>query len=77
MDLIITIDSAVLHLAGSMGKEVWGLLPWNNDWRWGLKGEETIWYPSVKLFRQSKLGDWEEVFSKIEQKLLKYLRGKL
>lgn len=69
MDLIISVDTAVLHLAGAMGKKAWGLLPWNPDWRWGIEGEKTIWYPSVRLFRQEKLGDWEGVFSQITKEV--------
>jgi len=67
MDLIITVDTAVLHLAGAMGKKTWALIPYNPDWRWGLPGltESTFWYPSVKLFRQPKRRDWESVINSI------------
>jgi Tfp pilus assembly protein PilF len=61
MDLIITVDTAVLHLAGAMGKKTWGLIPFNPDWRWGLSGETTPWYPSVRLLRQPKRRDWKSV----------------
>lgn len=66
LDLIITADTAVLHLAGAMGKETWGLIPYNPDWRWGLTGKRTAWYPSVRLFRQPNLGDWTSVFREIK-----------
>jgi ADP-heptose:LPS heptosyltransferase len=69
LDLIITVDSAVLHLAGAMGKKAYGLLSWNNDWRWKSEGNESIWYSSIKLFRQKKLGEWDYVFNIIEEEL--------
>lgn len=69
LDLVITVDTATLHLAGSMGKETWGLIPYNPDWRWKLEGNKTEWYPSLELFRQEELGNWEPVFKKIEERL--------
>jgi len=68
LDLVITVDTSVLHLAGSMGKPTWALLPWTCDWRWG-SGEETIWYPSVRIFRQPSKGDWQSVFSNIKKEI--------
>lgn len=65
LDLIITVDTSVLHLAGALGRPVWGLIPWSPDWRWGLNGEKTIWYPTARLFRQKKKNNWEEVFKNI------------
>lgn len=73
LDLIISVDTAVLHLAGAMGKETWGLLPHYIDWRWGLTGDQTAWYPSVKLFRQQKSGSWKNVFKEIRSSLDKKL----
>jgi tetratricopeptide (TPR) repeat protein len=69
MDLIVTVDTALLHLAGAMNKPVWALIPFVPDWRWGLNGEETIWYPSARLFRQDYPGDWDGVFKKIKSEL--------
>lgn len=69
MDLIITVDTALLHLAGAMNKPVWAVIPFNPDWRWGLGGEKTVWYPSVKLFRQDYPGDWDGVFKRIKSDL--------
>lgn len=67
MDLIISVDTSVAHLAGAMGKPVWMLLDKNNDWRWGLKSNKTPWYPTMQLFRQKT--DWASVFEEITKKL--------
>lgn len=64
MDLIITIDTALVHLAGAMGKPTWLLLPYDSEWRWGTKNT-TKWYPSVKILRCPKRGDWEQIKSKL------------
>lgn len=58
LDLIISIDSAVAHLAGALGKPVWVLLPLVADWRWGVSGASTPWYPTMRLFRQQHSGSW-------------------
>lgn len=58
LDLVITVDTAVCHLAGAMGRPVWTMIARGPDFRWGLKGETTAWYPTMKLYRQSVLGDW-------------------
>jgi len=58
LDLIVTVDTAVAHLAGAMGKRVWLLLPFIPDWRWSLDRDHTPWYPNTRLIRQPKLGDW-------------------
>jgi tetratricopeptide (TPR) repeat protein len=65
LDLIITVDTAVAHLAGALGKPVWTLLPLVPHWRWTLKGGETLWYPSMRLFRQTTRGDWDEVIRRV------------
>ena len=61
-DLIISVDTSVAHLAGALGKSVWTLLPYAPDWRWGLTGQETPWYPTMRLFRQSEPGNWDSAF---------------
>ena len=73
MDLIITVDTSVLHLAGALNKETWALIPFNPDWRWTLKGDKTVWYDSVTLFRQEEPKNWNPVFAKIESKLNDHL----
>lgn len=71
LDLIISIDTAVAHLAGAMGKPVWTLLPFAPDWRWMLDRQDCPWYPTMKLFRQRKPDDWREVFARVEKELQK------
>jgi tetratricopeptide (TPR) repeat protein len=69
LDLIITVDTAVAHLAGAMGKPVWVLLPFVADWRWLRDREDSPWYPTMRLFRQQHLGDWAGVFSRVADAL--------
>ena len=65
LDLVITVDTAVAHLAGALGKPVWILLAFSPDWRWLLDREDSPWYPSARLFRQRQRGDWEDVFDRV------------
>jgi tetratricopeptide (TPR) repeat protein len=69
LDLIISVDTAVAHLAGAMGKPVWLLLPLVPDFRWLLERTDTPWYPTMRLFRQKIDGDWNEPISRIAQEL--------
>jgi FKBP-type peptidyl-prolyl cis-trans isomerase 2/TolA-binding protein len=69
LDLVITVDTAVAHLAGALGRPVWVLIPYIPDWRWMLNREDSPWYPTMRLFRQSSRGDWETVVIKIRQEL--------
>lgn len=75
LDLLITIDSAPAHLAGAIGKPVWNMLPFSPDWRWLLGREDSIWYPTMRLFRQDSPGDWEGVISRICANLGKFISG--
>ncbi|NKB57950.1 MAG: tetratricopeptide repeat protein [Alphaproteobacteria bacterium] len=64
-DLVISIDTAVAHLAGALGKPVWTILPFGGEWRWLFRREDTPWYPNMRLFRQPILGDWRPVFQRM------------
>ena len=66
MDLMITSDTAVVHVAASLGKPVWNLLPAEGFWFYGTK-TTTPWYPTMRLYRQVQPGDWQPVFDAIEQ----------
>lgn len=72
MDMIISVDTSVAHLAGAMAKPVWILLPHNPDWRWLLNRTDTPWYPTMRLFRQPVQGDWQSVLDQVNQCLLSY-----
>ncbi|MBW4691512.1 MAG: tetratricopeptide repeat protein [Lyngbya sp. HA4199-MV5] len=65
LDLVITIDTAVAHLAGALGKPVWLLLSFAPDWRWLLEREDSPWYPTMRLFRQRQRGNWQGVFEQV------------
>jgi len=69
LDLVITVDTAIAHLAGSMGKPVWVLLGTVPEWRWGLEGETTPWYPSMRLFRAEKQGGWKALMERVAAEL--------
>ena len=65
LDLVITIDSAVAHLAGALGRPAWLLLPYSPDWRWMLERDDSPWYPTMRLFRQPAPGAWKAVFEEV------------
>lgn len=70
IDVLVTVDTSVAHVAGALGKPVWILLPFNpHDWRWMLDREDSIWYPSARLFRQPAAGDWESVIRRVNEEL--------
>lgn len=70
LDLVITVDTAVAHLAGTLGKKTWILLPCDPDWRWYLDREDSPWYPMARLFRQQVPDDWSAVVQRVQQALL-------
>lgn len=69
LELIVTVDTSVAHLAGAMGKPVWIMLPYAPDWRWLLERDDSPWYPTVRLFRQSVARDWQPVVAAIAGKM--------
>lgn len=74
LDLVISVDTAVAHLAGALGKTVWTLLPFVPDWRWMLDREDSPWYPTMRLFRQPSIGDWKSVIERVEEELRKFIK---
>ena len=74
LDLVISVDTATVHLAGAMGKPVWILLTKVPDWRWLLDREDSPWYPTMKLFRQKKSGDWDEVIGRVKRELKRLVK---
>jgi hypothetical protein len=76
LDLVISTDTAVVHLAASLGKPVWNLLPWESFWQYGVSGESTPWYPSMRLFRQPRRGDWDSVLRQVRKALSKDLQAR-
>ena len=75
-DLIITSDTSIAHLAGGMGKSTWILLKHLAEWRWGIESESTFWYPSMRLFRQKELHNWNEVIRRVSNALKKEMKIK-
>jgi hypothetical protein len=73
LDLVVCVDAAVGHLAGAVGQPAWVLVSYNADWRWMPDRADTPWYPSVRLFRQPKPGDWDAVFARVRDELARLL----
>ncbi len=69
LDVVISVDTSVAHLAGALGKPVWILLPFAPDWRWLLDRKDSPWYPTARLFRQPKIADWDGVIECVRQEL--------
>ena len=69
LDLIVSVDTAPVHLAGALGVPAWVGLPFVPDWRWLLQREDSPWYPSLRLFRQTRPGEWNDVFARMADSL--------
>ena len=67
LDLVISADTAVIHLAGALGKPSWLLLRYESEWRWGWQTGSSRWYPTVKVFRQQHRGDWSGVVEEVTE----------
>lgn len=76
LDLVVAVDTAVAHLSGALGGTVWTLLPFVPDWRWGLVGDRTPWYPTMQLFRQETPGDWRAVLKRVADQLSRLAESK-
>ncbi|MEB3342496.1 tetratricopeptide repeat protein, partial [Okeania sp.] len=75
LDLIITIDTVIPHLAGALGKPVWVMLNFDSEWRWLTDREDSPWYPTMRLFRQQKIGDWNSVLKQVKESLENFLNN--
>jgi ADP-heptose:LPS heptosyltransferase len=69
LDLVISIDNSTVHLAGALGQRVWTLLPSVPEWRWMLDRDDTPWYPTMRLFRQTQAGRWSDVMERVAKDL--------
>jgi hypothetical protein len=69
LDLVISVDTSVVHLAGALGRPVWTLLPYSPDWRWLLDRDDSPWYPTMRLFRQTAARDWAGVVDRVRTEL--------
>jgi hypothetical protein len=76
LDLVISVDTSIVHLAGAMAKRVWTLIPGRCDFRWLRERDDSPWYPTMRLFRQKTRGDWREVVDRIAQELGEFRRTK-
>jgi Flp pilus assembly protein TadD len=76
LDLVISVDTAVAHLAGALAKPVWLLNRYESEWRWLLRREDTPWYPTMRIFRQPALHDWDSVIARIAAELAKWIADK-
>ena len=76
LDLVISVDTMVAHLAGALGRPVWTLLPYECDWRWMLDRDDSPWYPTMRLFRQKRRGDWDPVLERVRNELNDLVQAK-
>jgi hypothetical protein len=75
LDLIVSVDTSVAHLAGALGRPTWVLLPYALDWRWLRDREDSPWYPTMRLFRQRKAGEWDTVLHRLPAELARVAAG--
>jgi hypothetical protein len=75
LDLVVSADTSVVHLAGALGRPVWILVPLAADFRWLLRREDSPWYPTARLFRQPQLGDWDSVLERVRRELASFVEA--
>jgi hypothetical protein len=75
LDLVISVDTSVAHLAGALGKPLWIMLPFVPDWRWLLDREDSPWYPTARLFRQDNTHEWDNVIARVGAALQDFIRA--
>jgi ADP-heptose:LPS heptosyltransferase len=71
LDLVISVDTSVAHLSAALGRTTWIVLPFSPDWRWLMDRDDSPWYPSVKLYRQTGIGDWNGVLERVRADLIR------
>jgi len=69
LDVVISVDTSVVHLAGALSRPTIAILPYNVEWRWLMEREDSPWYPTMKLFRQRAIGDWTNVIRRVGEEL--------
>ena len=75
LDLVISVDTSLVHLAGALAKPVWILLPFCPDWRWLLDRDDSPWYPTARLFRQDASRNWDKVIVRVYDALLEFFKA--
>jgi hypothetical protein len=76
LDLVISVDTSTAHLAGALGKPVWILNRYDSDWRWLTGRDDSPWYPSLRLFRQERMNDWDGVVARVRAALDDFTAGR-
>jgi hypothetical protein len=74
LDLVISVDTSVAHLAGALAKPVWVLLTFVPDWRWSLDRDDSLWYPTARLFRQDETRKWDSVIARVRAALSEHIQ---
>ena len=75
IDLVITIDSSIAHLSGTLGKKTWMLLQYNPDWRWSVQSEKFSWYDSLKIYKSKEIIKWGSILNLLKSDLIKLLKN--
>ena len=76
LDLVISVDTSIVHLAGALGRPVWVLLSYIPDWRWLLDRDSSPWYPTARLFRQNDTCTWDSVIMRVREAALNFVEGR-